>query len=535
MTRFQEFSLFVRDLSGSEIRDPLFSKATNFKTSSRYPAGMFGNGSFFLPGVLSKRATQLQVGYEVRALDRGFFAYHGYVKTLEEITQDGRAGTVVTCAGPWDHILEQRGRERHWANDDLNIWKKQNEINGAELATEDRRQRLRITPKSESWLTNEVFRLVYDVPTGESFGRLESNYDFVEGGNNWTFRMLQDADTFWSLSSSSTGTQNLNTSGAPASLNLDLIAAANQTGVADGTEYAELSAVMVYAGRDSASATVGNVDIYEIGLDIIDLLGSDTSLISTDEDGLDSSLTLALAPFITNGWEMYASQLSRAAGFGDASQNAIGYGLTAPNLASDDKAKLFTETYPSLTATPEYELSMSEGNVSVRVNLDNVYNYVVVDYDDVEDWRTRLTPGTQPTLTDAASVAQYGAREKFINIGRGTAGTALNYGQRFLARHKQPTYAVTQPVRLSRIMHTQGKWIPARHIRAGERVRIVDLPSSISQNSPIGTTFLIMKTDYDHDSGMASLSLGGAPDSLAIYLSQIQKGLVLSQSLPTFV
>ena len=126
---------------------------------------------------------------------------------------------------------------------------------------------------------------------------------------------------------------------------------------------------------------------------------------------------------------------------------------------------------------------------------------------------------------DWDAVDEFGRRVAILDIGLGDQTSAVNYGRRYLAKYKDPIYSVTSPLLLTEVRSAKGPLIPASHIQAGERIRILDFPNPDSQETPGGRTFLIVKTEYDHDLGQALISVGGTPDSLAILLAQMEKGI----------
>lgn len=521
----KHITLLVKNTSGNPVNDPLFLKMSAFRKSSVYPAGVFAEASFILPRSILSRPTLLDAGFEVTVVNGGMVVYHGWVDGLEDIAGESGEGTLVTCIGDWAKYMERRGLERRWVDADITDrwWRADETSTGYEIGNVQRHNVIRITPQNEQWVSGDEYGLDYQTPTGETIKRITCDYDMVEeAGQDWVLGIYNGVSDLFAITTSSTGSQNVAV--ATSAAQIFFRSSGNNTPTKSGDDYGELSNILVYAGRNHASANTGAVfNVYEMGLDIVDLLGVDETSISADITDLDSSLTLSLVPFVSNGYEAFGSQLARAAGYGDSSQNAIGFGLRPPNYAGDNLPRLFLETYPDLTDY-DYETSSDESALSVRMNLDDVWNWIVVEYSDDENEPQRVTPDDDANLKDTTSIADYGQREVVLRIGQSDAGTATAFGQRFLERHKKPTYAVTRPLRVSRLRAKGGAWVPAMYIHAGKRVRINDLPNRIAQASPTGTTFLITKADYEHETGIATLSIGGVPDDLAILLAQMQEG-----------
>lgn len=524
----RQINLNVRR-AGVNIEDEMFDRATDFEKTSQYPAGLYGDAEFSLPRVIDERPARLQLGDEINVslYTEDFWGlddvYHGYVESIEEIRQGDKSETVVGLTGAWGWYMETRGTDKRWADTRFSepTWDYLSSANGAEKAYDSRDRRIRITPKAEAWSTSESAAIQYAMPNGETVGRVTMNYDLQESGQAWVLRLwnVDDSSAVWSVSSSGTGSQAVTLSPASESLWLQFVSGANQTPTSDGTYYGEITVPVIYASRNHASATLGTVNAYQVALDIVDLLGVDVQLISAGVEDLDTGLTVSLVPFFTDGRESFAAILARAASFGDTSFEPIGYGLKPPFYAADNLPKLFLESYPDLSSF-DYEISTRECDLSIRRNVDEVVNWVIVKYTDETGHERTLTPDDDSDLTDADSVAEFGRRERSLTIGNGNETVATSYGKRYLSRHKDPPYTVARPLSVTQLLARNGGWVPAPIIDAGKRLKIVDLPNLLGPESPVGKTFLITKATYYHARGEVDLSLGGVPDDLAIFLAQ---------------
>lgn len=533
----RSISLDVAGLDGSSIQDPLLDGAHSFRKSSQYPAGLYGPASFVVPREVGQQPTLLEIGQEIRVRlwDEEFWAsdhvYHGYVQSLEEVKRGETVETRVGLVGAWGWIMETTGIERRWADTRLgrDVWVMQTSANGSELAQENRESRIRITPKGVAWPLNATYQLLYTMPTGELVGRVENDFDFQEAAQDWRLRLNEgDGTQIWSKTASASGSEANNLTTPDQVLSLIYTALTGQTPTEGGAYYGEISNVIVYAARDHASATLGNVNAYEIALDILHRLGVDETRISANAGDLDSTLTLDLVPFITKGHENFAAILARAAGYGTSARKSIGFGLRPPFLAPDNLPMLFVEPYPTLDAVEcDYEASVDDIDLSLRLNGEDVLNWIPVEYTNRLGNTKTLTPDDDADLTDADSVEQYGERrpKRPLSLPLANDQQAKNFGTRFLARHKQPTYVVTRPVTVSHLTAKNGGDVPAGLIDAGQRLRIVDLQNLIGQEGPPqGITLMITATQYDHDKGVVDLSLGGRPDNLVTWLAQMELG-----------
>lgn len=519
----EPLTIHIIDLSGVAIADPLLNETTGIRYRTQYPGGIYGPASFVIPRDIRRRPTQIRAGYTVRFMDGFRVVWEGIIDGFEYV---GRTQTRVECVGFWAAYCERRGIDRRWADNRLTDppWKVVTTNNGAELATVDRNDRLRINTKSDQWNANDVFGVAYTMPTGETIKKAVMTVDFAEQAQNWTFRLRDTVGStnIWSYSTAvSSGAKSSTLATGRQTLELQLLSGSTQTPTASDLYYGQVRSLTMYSERSSTRATLGNVNAYEIALDVAQEL---TGYVSANVAYISSSLTLAINPFYTDGRESFASILARAAAIGDASQNSLGYGLQRSQLASDGKPPLFLETFPALTSW-DYELSLDDGEVDVREADDEIANWINVWYQDAAGRRTMMTPDDQSALKDTTSISQYGQREKTINASRIGSQGALDFGKRYLERYSNPTWAISRPVVVQKIRAAGGGFVPASMIEAGKRVRIVDLPDHPGAAGALGATFVITATDYNDEGKTASLALGGAPDDLGVLLAQLNLGV----------
>jgi len=257
----------------------------------------------------------------------------------------------------------------------------------------------------------------------------------------------------------------------------------------------------------------GNITAYEVVNDVRGLL-TELSANTTD---IDSAATFSLEPnFITAGFEPLGSIIARAAGFGNASGGVMGYGLRSSQLASDGKPLVFLEDWPSITGDQDYDLEVSIRTAKVpdiRRDYGSVQNWIIVQYTDSNGVDHILTPDDDASLTDADSVNDWERRESpVLNIGQADQTTALAYGVRYLAGHKDPIISASGPiVAVDYVRHRIGFPIPTSEVQAGQRLKIMDLEGGI-----VG---VITSTRYQHTSKEVAITLGFS-DNLAILLAR---------------
>jgi len=323
----------------------------------------------------------------------------------------------------------------------------------------------------------------------------------------WEIQTHDGTSAIWSQTITGTGSRN-DTLGTPVNIvRLRYFARAKQTSPSNGTVYGEISNLMVYS-------ETGAIDFHQIITDIIGILNGE-GVVSADTWALKSALTQTLAPFYTSGHETVGSIIRRAAAFGSPSQEQIVYGLGKSARASDGLPIMFSGV--ASDNETRYKTSMSQtGGAGVRLNYNDIENWIVVEYTDELGQQVSLTPDDDASLTDADSVSKYGTRVGKLSVGAASAAMALNAGQRYLAQKKDPTYAVTSPIQaVGSISGSSGSPIPASLVQAGYKLEISDYIAA--DGNPL--TLLVTATDYDHDSQTVSITLG-IPDDFSVFLEQ---------------
>ena len=152
-----------------------------------------------------------------------------------------------------------------------------------------------------------------------------------------------------STTSSNTG-QSHDFSPVSSEIGIRWVSGANQTPTSDGDCYGELSNITVFATYETGhGGTEGTFDIAELGEDIVEYLSNTSSnYFSADKDGIDTSLTYALEPFISEH-DSLARILERAAAFGDGSNGRVAAAVQLSDRATDAHPKLLVESTAALT------------------------------------------------------------------------------------------------------------------------------------------------------------------------------------------
>ena len=516
----------IADIDGS------IANARGLTFETMYPGGLFGTASFVMPR-LPDLPLQVKPPYRVVVRNGNRMVYEGYVKATSYARAGGLQGNLIECWGPYGRFLVKRTANARWADNRIteDIWVDPNTA-GQQKATINRSDgAIKFVPKNNAWALASLGLVKYTAPGGTTVARMTWDYDLQEGSQAWQIYAERSTDnSSWTIISTAngdsadsriqaTGTGSIDVTLGTASKYVRLVyySAAAQTPTSDGTYYGEFSNIMVYRVTDSPITPRVIVEDV-IGFnndDIDDTLSSDTNLLET------ASSELTLEPFYTRRFEHYADIIARAAEMGDGNNNAWAFYLDASDKASDSKPVPVFEQWPDVTAGFDYQVSLTDNNLvsqySIRDDdLSDVYNYINITYADVNGHYTELTPSDDSNLTDATSVAAYGRLVKVLTLGAADATTAAAAGKRYLARHKDPLPAVSEPVRVQEyITGSSGEQIPAANIRAGKRIKISDFSTSY--------VTVITRTQYDHDTRTCTITVGRRPDDPALLLAQVQR------------
>ena len=517
-------SLKVYNLSNTRLTDieGLLKRHTNLSFSTVYPAGLYSVLSFFLPRQIDAQSF-IRGGYKI-VVSNGIKQVGEFWVEDETFTvRRDQRGTQINAIGAWGTYLKRRTADIRWADERIadGIWVWDETASAAERGDFDRNNRLQFTPKNVSWGNLGQARVWYKMPTGQTVERIDYSYDLQENSptTEWRLVLQRSTDgTTWTTdttiaTASGTGsnTTTLGTAQQYVAFRFDNNSGGAQTSPGDGTEYGQLTDVVVYASLNNG--TVATVNAYQVAREI----RNNISELSAGEHLLDSALTFDLAPFITNNRENYASILERAASFGDTSQNPLGYGVRGSGLARDSKPILFLESQPALTAHT-YEITLSEmGGADIRRNVGDVYNWISVSYTDKRGFQQAVTPDDDATLKDQTSIDRFGQRDYPLSLSNGGQAEAIAYGVRFLTKFKNPTYSVTAPISVQGMLRGKGGfYTPASEVQAGKVLRVTDYTDDLNTD---GLSMLITGTTYQDDKKTVDLSIG-VPDNLSVYLAQ---------------
>lgn len=489
-----------------------------------YPGGLYGGGVLRLESRILKTWGVMKV-YPYRVVGRNGLkpVYEGWVDVHERAVDPGGQYIELPLVGAFGKVAQRRGIRRLFADNRLgaDVWIDETGANAAEKCQVDRRNRIRITPKGVAWVANDVAIIRYTAPTGEYIKRVEYDYDLQEGAQSWELivRDVTNGTTINTYSSSGSGTGASAVMGAScAVVDIRFTSLANQTPASDGTIYGELSNIKVYC----VTANSGNYARYGHEI-LIDALSEFSDEINSGTNFIDQTNTLNITPFITQGggFEYLAAYMSRAAGFGDASNDPWAWGFRHSESVAlpDGKPPAYYEQQPALTDF-DYQLQLGEPNLagSVRVirPFDAVVNRVWVNYTDelgANQWQMYTDDAT---LQAADSQSRYMIQESVVKLGQASSTAAIAFAKRVLAKNKYSSSLLQVggaiPVK-GYLRNQYGLRVPASEVTAGKRIKLVNFLDGFNDAATNAVTMLISRTRYDTREEKLNLTVG-KPDSL---------------------
>lgn len=492
-------------------------RAQGIQFSTYYPGGLYGDASFYVP-------RDVLASWQVSGAKRVAF-FNGqkcvYEGRIQEIPVDVGAvdqGSRVMLAGFWGSTLNRRRWRKIWVDNRLSedAWVWDETVSGADMTTVDRNNRIRFVPKAEAFVNPQIAgSVVYTMPTGETIKRVTCNYNLQEAAQAWELRLRDTvgAADIWSVTTSGSGSQDDTLATPRQTLAFQLISRGVQTPPSDGTIYGQVSAVRVYS-------ETGSINLTEICKDIV---GNFTGILNSSMQFIGSN-TLSLVPFYADDFETLAEIAERAADFGDSSYNpwAVGVLESFASHAPNGEPVFYAEQVPALTGY-DYAVNMADKNLTAPVgitqDLSDIWNWIVVKYRADTGRTVYISPDDDATLTDSVSAANYGTRAVQLDVPTSSSTTAVNYGKRYLADHKDPKYIMGGSLKVKGyIRSSSGAIIPACQVRAGKRVRIENYLQDLSGT---GLTFLITATRYSADDETCTMEMT-RPTRLPVVLARLQ-------------
>lgn len=461
--------------------------------------------------------------YDLIIRDGHTIIYQGILQGLNKSLHGLDSVVDVQALGPYS-ILAQRNIRKRWADNDPYsrfYWPSGRHNNGAQNAIhstiEGNLCRVRLPGQAVSSSNGDEFHFQYDGIPGDVIIKVDYDYT-MESGNNETFQLItynvdqttaEDTLSFTSNTSGSGSKSITFTAGDTDSIQMRWRIHVTD-GDADGI--GTFRNMIVYAEL-STGAGVPNYYADDIIKDILNLKGN--SEISVDYDQVGSP-AFALIPFTTRSddFETCDSVIQRAVNYGDGSQNTWGFQIwdkEFSGLASDGLPKAELIQRAALTDY-DYFVELGElADFSDEESFEELYNYIQVKFDDADGKTSFVDPDDDANLKDTTSITDYGQRDKVLYIGKSTTAKATEYGERYLALHKDPLRKAGLSV-VGSIRKKGGVRVPVNRVRSGKRVKVMDYDG--------GTTFFLQRTSYNAETKVMRMEPDLPPDNLAILMSQ---------------
>src|SRR3990167_3722115 len=199
-------TFYVYSSGTTQLIDPLneLQRAEQIAFDTFYPGGLFGQFSCFIPRD-PDAWWPFKAGQRLVARNGLSIVYEGALISPGYSAQRERGGRWLTAAGYWGQLLGVRGLRKAWCDTriDTDAWISQT-VTDEPQAGDDRRARIRITPKGVAWVANELYRVRYSVPTGQTIKRVTMSYDLTTSAAaaSWTLRLRDNtgAADVWSVS-----------------------------------------------------------------------------------------------------------------------------------------------------------------------------------------------------------------------------------------------------------------------------------------------------------------------------------------------
>lgn len=491
--------------AASAVADAIDHQDLLFTTM--YPGGRFGVCSFFVP-INPDMPHQFKAGYRVGIFDNLDMVWEGQIDVLTYVSTSTKRGLKVDCTGYWGTILKRRRFDRVWCDTRMSqdVWEltidsttQQDKFNLA------RPNAIRFSPVETDFLENDDIKLVYTMPTGQTVDRISANYEMYEGTQAWVMSFLDyttpPGTVFATITSSGTSTLYGTPDTGCTSLALKFYSAASQTANYDDDIYGQISNLKVYGISGTITAT-----------NIVEDIQAKITTLSTDQSWIGDN-SQVIEPAFMEG-ETVADYLSKIAAFGDTSLNpwAAGVVISKESLTPDYKPLLYYKEQLPLTSY-EYKLSIDEmeGGCNIEAAYDEIANWIMIEYTDVNDNRVIVTPDDDSDLKDDTSIAEFGQRDVILRLGSVGVTEAKIYARRYLAWYKDLHYRLTTPIVVKGFIRGTGVGLtPVFKVQAGFRVMIDDF---LQEANGSGIIFLITATRYDERTDTMTI-YAGTPNPL---------------------
>lgn len=247
----------------------------------------------------------------------------------------------------------------------------------------------------------------------------------------------------------------------------------------------------------------------EIIKDVLYEIGAIGSTISSDLSGV-YDIGTALGSFLINKYTPAIDVIIKLCDLTDSVYNTYYPAVWGGDNVSDRLPQFVVVRRD--TSTPDYVVRGGEAgtNIDLEQDFDNIFNYISLIYQDGNNIPALITPVTQSTLKDDASITTYGRREKPLDINFSTSTDVIRCGELYLANHKDPVWrGKISKVGSIRKYGGGNITVPVAWVQAGESVYLEDTRETI----------FIAQTSYNYASDEITITPDGGRDDMAQFMS----------------
>jgi len=522
-------TLEIYDANGNQYRPaarkPVFTKS-------------FFGGEDLAFGFILDRSSALDwpdvgYGYEV-ILRNGLTAlWRGEMRGIEQDVE-----TIgITALGNWIYLDDYPyigggamagTRGRLWCDTRYGKWKP---CVGASFAPEryemDNQNRIYIAPRKGERFSASLAGAQRYISRTDNIKRVTFDYSITLAANweAWLASMDEDRGNWaveWSLLASGAGAADVTLDPERARLEFFLIynaAEAEYAGETGSGCEMSLTSVKVFG------TNIITHGIYNVACDIKDQLQAGTPI--EDDDTLIEVITLDLKPLFYEQGETCYEALKDAAYFGDANNQAIGWGVESGGarifVRVPDRESVRYVVPPhqakKLSAKGQADKNYASAATGQYLDEEGEMQFTAKYYAHVTP--TGIVANTTSTGDDLASVVFNVEKERIVPFGRVSATLATAYIKRYVIEHGRP-YVQSSFEVLGQVqdLHKGGAWIDPYEMEMGYLVQIPHFRAVEAEGAAGSdlrewdTTFLLIGMQYDVEQHTAKLIPEGAADDL---------------------
>jgi hypothetical protein len=277
--------------------------------------------------------------------------------------------------------------------------------------------------------------------------------------------------------------------------------------------YGKITGLQVFA------ETLSTVNVANNMTSIMDDIRHKVTEFNTDETFIFTPASvLYLTAFIADDWEYIADTLIKVCSLGDGAYNPwVPSIIHSENTATPNGKPLLSLQQQLAITDYDYAASLREmeGSVSLAQDFNEIWNWIIVQYNDANGKQIYVTPDDDANLKSAVSITAYGQRDMVLNYGQLDATAAVALGRRYLAQWKDPQWKLSGPITVKdHVRGKAGQIVPASEIVAGKRIKIEDFQADL--------IMLISQTTYSDTEQTCSITCG-IPDNLATWVARMEQ------------